>query len=346
LKYPVCNDKIYNSYNLFDVNDVIYNNVDIEQMRKYGYRVYIKYGQYWEQSDYIFKDYIDEFYKIKKSSIKGSPQYMNAKLMLNSIYGKTLQREKNEVFYTATDARDISNAKMKHEGHKITMEADLENNLLFYTFKKELGDFVREMPHLGGLVLSYSKTKIYDMITLTDPFYTDTDSIYIEHKNRDCLDWGDELGQFSNDYQGKIIYGAFTSKKVKYIELLLPSGKIERHYTGKGCYSPKEKDRENENDGLTKHDFKNMLKGLEVYNVRPFKMVRNLKEGTVEHILNDTKKIKLNDSNRYFEDNNNSYPLGHIKTPKREIIQYMKYRGEDEDNKEPIRYIKDCKIEM
>lgn len=346
LKYPVCNDKIYNSYNLFDLNDVIYNNVDIEQMRKYGYRVYIKYGQYWEESDYIFKDYIEEFYKIKKNSEKGSPQYGNAKLMLNSIYGKTLQREKNEVFYTVSNVEEIAEAKLKHKGHNITMEADIENNLLFYTFKKELGDFVREMPHLGGLILSYSKTKIYDMIALTDPYYTDTDSIYIEHKNSHYLDWGNELGQFSNDYEGKIIYGAFTAKKVKYIELLLPSGKIERHYTGKGCYSPKEKDRKHEKDGLTKHDFKNMLKGLEVENVRPFKMVRNLNDGTVEHILNDTKKIKLNDGNRYFKDNNDSYPLGHIATPKREIIQYMKYRGEDKDNKEPIKYIKDCKIEI
>jgi len=113
IKYPVCNDKIYNSYNLFDVDKVVYNSVDIEQMRKYNYKVIIKSGYYWETSDYIFRDYIEEFYNVKKNSEKGSPQYGNAKLMLNSIYGKTLQRTKNELFFTITDKEEIVKAKLK-----------------------------------------------------------------------------------------------------------------------------------------------------------------------------------------------------------------------------------------
>jgi hypothetical protein len=309
IKFPVCNDKVHNSYNLFDVSDVVYNNVDIEQMRKYGYKVIIKFGYYWEESDYIFRDYIEEFYNVKKNSAKGSPQYGNAKLMLNSIYGKTLQRTKNELYFTITDKEEILKAKMENKNGTWTMEADIENNLLLYAFKGDIGDFVREMPHLGGLVLSYSKLRMYEMITKTDPFYTDTDSLYIDNKYHNLVDWGKELGQFSNDYDGKIIYGAFTAKKVKYIELLLPSGEIEKHYTGKGCNK----------DGLSKHDFKNMLKTLPIENVRPFKFVRNLNDGTVEHIINDTKIIKMNDGNRYFKNNNDSYPLGHNETPKERI---------------------------
>lgn len=309
IKYPVCNDKIHNSYNLFDIENVVYNSVDIEQMRKYGYKVNIKSGHYWETSEYIFRDYIDEFYNIKKNSKKGSPQYGNAKLMLNSIYGKTLQRTKNELFFTISDKEEIVKAKLENKNGTWTMEADIENDLLLYAFKGDLGDFVREMPHLGGLVLSYSKTIMYEMITKTDPYYTDTDSLYIDNKYHDRLQWGKELGDFSNDYDGKIIYGAFTAKKVKYIELLLPNGKIEQHFTGKGCCT----------DSLTKSDFKTMLKTIPIQNVRPFKFVRNLNDGTVEHVINDTKTIKMNDGNRYFKDNNDSYPLGHNETPKEKI---------------------------
>lgn len=309
IKYPVCNDKIHGSYNLFDVDKVVYNSVDIEQMRKYNYKVIIKSGYYWETSDYIFRDYIEEFYNVKKNSQKGSPQYGNAKLMLNSIYGKTLQRTKNELYFTITDKEEIVKAKLENKNGTWTMEADIENNTLLYAFKGDIGDFVREMPHLGGLVLSYSKLRMYDIITKTDPFYTDTDSLYIDNKYHDQIQWSKELGDFSNDYDGKIIYGAFTAKKVKYIELLLPNGEIEKHYTGKGCCT----------DTLSKNDFKSMLKTIPIQNVRPFKFVRNLNDGTVEHVINDTKIIKMNDGNRYFKDNNDSYPLGHNETPKEKI---------------------------
>jgi hypothetical protein len=229
--------------------------------------------------------------------------------MLNSIYGKTLQRTKNELFFTITDKEEILKAKLENKNGTWTMEADIENNTLLYAFKGDIGDFVREMPHLGGLVLSYSKLRMYDIITKTDPFYTDTDSLYIDNKYHDQIQWSKELGDFSNDYDGKIIYGAFTAKKVKYIELLLPNGEIEKHYTGKGCCT----------DTLSKNDFKSMLKTIPIQNVRPFKFVRNLNDGTVEHVINDTKIIKMNDGNRYFKDNNDSYPLGHNETPKEKI---------------------------
>ena len=54
-----------------------------------------------------------------------------------------------------------------------------------------------------------------------------------------------------------------------------------------------------------------MAEGLEIENIRDFRMRRDLKNGEVEYIFNDTKILKMNDSNRYFI-NNESLPLGHI----------------------------------
>jgi hypothetical protein len=338
LVYPVCCNK-QNGYNLDD-DEGVYTSVDILQMRKYGYDVKVLGGYYWGQSDYIFKEYIDEFYEIKKNSTKGSPQYENAKLMLNAIYGKMIQRDEYETNFTFSTYEEFEACKLKgmnDKNGKWSGYIDVDTGVMNMTFTQHQKDFTSKKSYLGSFILSYSKVGMYDMFDKSDPYYTDTDSVYVENSKSDLFDIGEELGQFSDDYKGKIIYACFTAKKLKYIELLQPDyiyvldedGKfkldefekkiiakdkngellynnnnkytIKRIMTGKGCFV----------DTLTKKDFKQMLKGLEVVNVRPFKMVRNLKDGTVEYVKDDQKIVKMNDSNRVFN-GNNSKPLGYL----------------------------------
>jgi hypothetical protein len=45
------------------------------------------------QSEEIFKEYVDKFYSIKQNSKSGTPQYMIAKLLMNSLFGKFGQRQ-------------------------------------------------------------------------------------------------------------------------------------------------------------------------------------------------------------------------------------------------------------
>jgi hypothetical protein len=302
LVYPVCCNK-QNGYNLDD-DEGVYTSVDILQMRKYGYDVKVLGGYYWGQSDYIFKEYIDEFYEIKKNSTKGSPQYENAKLMLNAIYGKMIQRDEYETNFTFSTYEEFEACKLKgmnDKNGKWSGYIDVDTGVMNMTFTQHQKDFTSKKSYLGSFILSYSKVGMYDMFDKSDPYYTDTDSVYVENSKSDLFDIGDELGQFSDDYKGKIIYACFTAKKLKYIELLREDNTIKRIMTGKGCFV----------DTLTKKDFKQMLKGLEVVNVRPFKMVRNLKDGTVEYVKDDQKIVKMNDSNRVFN-GNNSKPLGYL----------------------------------
>jgi hypothetical protein len=339
LKFPVCCDK-NNGYNLED-SEGIYTSVDILQMRKYGYNVIVLGGYYWDQSDYIYRDYIDEFYQIKKDSKKGSPQYENAKLMLNSIYGKMIQRDEYETNYTFSTIEEFEKVKskgMNDKNGKWSGYIDVDSGVMHMTFTQHQKDFTSKKSYLGAFILSYSKVGMYDMFDKCDPYYTDTDSVYVENKYSDLFDIGDELGQFSDDYKGKIIYSCFVAKKLKYIELLQPdyiykvdnngkpllddfgkkiiskdeNGKemyinnnkytIKRIMTGKGCFV----------DTLTKKDFKQMLKGLDIINTRPFKMIRNLKDGTIEYKKDDQKVVAMNDSNRVFE-GNTSLPKGFAK---------------------------------
>jgi len=340
LKYPVVYDKQHKSYNLFENDkEQYYTSIDIEQMRKYGYIVNIIDGHYWKETDYIFKEYIDEFYKVKQTATKGSPQYENAKLMLNAIYGKMLQGDIHETAYTVATKEELLEVKksIAYKTGSLSGTADIENGTFNYIFTEGAGEFSRKTPHLGAFILSYSKIPVYEKFKDCEPYYTDTDSIYCEAKYGHLFDIGDELGQWSDDLKGKIIYGSFMAKKLKMVQVVEPNyiykvdtngiplldkkGKkiidkdeqgnekyindnkyvIKEEYTGKGC---------NIKD-LTKSDFKQLEQGKAIENKRAFKMIRDLQKGTIEYYKNDIKIIKMNDGNRHFN-NNESLPLGHI----------------------------------
>jgi hypothetical protein len=69
-----------------------YTSVDIEDMKSCGYQIQILDGWYWNDSDNVFKDYILEKYKDKQESKKDSVEYTLAKLFLNALYGKQIQK--------------------------------------------------------------------------------------------------------------------------------------------------------------------------------------------------------------------------------------------------------------
>ena len=54
---------------------------------KYGYKFEILSG-YTFDKEYIFNDYVNELYEIKKASNKNEPMYLISKLLLNSLYGR------------------------------------------------------------------------------------------------------------------------------------------------------------------------------------------------------------------------------------------------------------------
>ncbi|NCX04304.1 MAG: hypothetical protein EBW68_00800 [Actinobacteria bacterium] len=349
IKYPLLPDKNNKqkatNYNLFD-GEGVYTSIDIIQARKYGYKIKILYGYYWSESDYIFKDYINEFYEIKKNTPKGTPLYNLSKLMMNAIYGKMIQKDKNEKNFIFTTYEEYEEQRIKlpdtmgeWSGYCDTSE-DIGKFIATFTYKEYEKKYTSKKSYIGAFILSYSKLEMYDMMTICDPYYTDTDSLYTHRKYSDNFRMGEELGEFSDDHEGKIIRAIFSAKKLKYLEVLKPDyiyklddegkplldkkGKkiidkdeqgnklynnnnkytIKREYTGKGCDISK----------LTTKDFEDMAEGLEVENIRDFRMRRDLKNGEVEYIFNDTKILKMNDSNRYFI-NNESLPLGHIDIP-------------------------------
>ena len=301
--YPVVSDKKHNSYNLIDVQDEYYTSVDIEQMRKYGYKVEIINGYYWTEKHKIFEKYINEYFRIKQNAKKGTPAYNNAKLMVVAPFGKCLQGDDTETYYTCQTKEDLEEMyKGKNQEDFRAVYEEVGGDVVGYYVhvdKKEIGDLTGRKAFVGAFILSYSKQTMYEKMLVSNPYYTDTDSIYCEAKYSEHFDEGKELGQFSDDVDGKIIYALFIAKKLKYIEYIDSEGKLQTSTTGKGCYK----------GALTRKCFTDMLAGLEVENKNPKRFFRNLKQGSVrvgEYIT----KIKMNDSNRLW-DGNVSFPIIH-----------------------------------
>ena len=298
LKFPILCSKNGGGYNLKD-EEGYYTSVDIEQSKKYGYKIEIIEGYYWLESDYIFKEYVEEFFEIKKNSPKNSPMYSNAKLSLNSPYGKTIQRDSNLKYFTCSNEEDIIEMKKGRNPDKFKGEIG-DDGIGYFEYHEELEAMTDKKAFIGAFILSYSKIVMCDTLQKVDAYYTDTDSLYVSNKDQNNFEISNELGGFSDDYVGKIIYGVFVAKKLKYIELLLEDGTIKKCYTGKGSNV----------DDLSKQDFKKMLKGLEITNKKEFQFKRNAKNGEIEYESNIEKVLKMNDGQRIFK-GNDSYPIGY-----------------------------------
>ena len=280
--------------------------VDIAQGRKYGDIINVIDGYYWEKTAPIYKTFMDKYYAIKKNSKKGSPQYENAKLMMNSQFGKSCQRDKNVVNYTCRTLEDYAKIKEIEKGKREKLEEEDFNvdcddtyTEFYLEFSNPLKTYTERKSYLGAFILSFSRALMTDYLQKTTPYYTDTDSIYVEETDFDKLPQSNELGDFSSDIKGggKIIQALFCGKKLKACEIIYPDDRIEWSFTGKGV----------RNDCLTSEMYERMLKGESVEIENPSYFKRNVKDGCV-NVIKTSKKIKETDGGRIWE--------GEISTPR------------------------------
>ena len=193
-----------------------YNNIDIQNALDTGYEItFLDEAIVWDETDYIWNNYVDMMYDWKKNSSDNPVERSIAKLLLNSPYGKTLQRP------IIQDSKFVSNFEelikfinshtltdWVHIGDQILMTGDV-NEL------KRKDGLCNKPTHIGSFILSYSRKIMLDYMRLISadltehPFtYSDTDSMHILGKHYHMLKnmklngksvIGDEIGQLSND---------------------------------------------------------------------------------------------------------------------------------------------------
>lgn len=149
--------------------------IELEYARSLGVKI-ISTGQgaVFHDAGYIFKEYIDELYKIRENSRKDSVDNVLAKLLMNSCYGRMgLRRDREEILFD--DGQD---------GVKLLAE-----------IKKKDGSYIRLATRPKNLDKSFSNVAIALWVTslsriymhkiyMQKPeeiYYTDTDSLFTTH---------------------------------------------------------------------------------------------------------------------------------------------------------------------
>ncbi|ESP02397.1 hypothetical protein LOTGIDRAFT_172055 [Lottia gigantea] len=170
------------------------------------------------------------------------------KLLGNSLYGKSIQRDRN----TSLHLWNEETFRLNYDKHVKKYDKLNETQYIVEINDEEKEfvppkDFTRLTPtHLGTFILSHSKKIMNNFIHVIDGFYkpeiyyTDTDSLYISSSTWDKLNEAElvsenEYCKGKNDYgDGGIIFGLYLAPKVKYNIILTSDGILKEKKTFKG----------------------------------------------------------------------------------------------------------------
>jgi hypothetical protein len=236
----------------------------LEHAIEFGYQIEEIYDGilYKDGSEEIFTKYVETFVGIKQNQDKlkksGSDEYNPAlravaKLFLNSLYGKTLQKPIYDSSQICKSGKDIFTFWESHTVKDCTISDDGET--VFLSGEKSNHEQCNTKPnHLGAFLLSYSRRIMMECIKALNPdldihsfTYTDTDSLHIHssllHKLKNKINpvngkyWLESgLGCLSNDIDdgGLIVRELNYGPKNYYYVYIDENGKIDSTHKSKG----------------------------------------------------------------------------------------------------------------
>jgi len=167
-----------------------WDNMELRKAIELGYKVEpIKMFSF--KTEYIFKEYVNNFYKLKQDSVRDTPSYIIAKLMLNSLYGKFAQCQDSESLVKINNVEDMKN-------YDIVDVFDADSNL--YKIRTESnGNFF--IPQISIHVTALSRLCLYGYLEQLhnngyDVAYCDTDSLF----TNGFLKTSNKLGDMKKEY--------------------------------------------------------------------------------------------------------------------------------------------------
>ena len=192
----------------------------------------------------VIKKLYDLRTKYKKEK---NPVQLLYKLMLNTAYGKTIQKPKDSKILWRCNSQTTEKNLIRTFGESIQYISTSKNSNMFKV-KIRIGILNHwAMPHCGSLVLSQSK-KIMNkfLVEFEDySYYTDTDSIFITETGYNILKEkypemiGDELGQLKeeNHLNGNLVRitkAMFLAPKTYWIREENEKGEVYDKFVMKG----------------------------------------------------------------------------------------------------------------
>lgn len=160
--------------------------------------VKLKIGYIYQQTDYIFKEFVDTCYGIRMQYGSASPLGFTSKILMNSLYGKFAEKPTKRVL-TSVHPSSIN-------GTKIYTSGGVADGKEFYDYFKEVF-LVHRFPVISSLVTLRSRLHLRQLVDSVkgDVVYLDTDSIHI-FNDRASFEHSTVLGGLKKEFTGKAIY--------------------------------------------------------------------------------------------------------------------------------------------
>ncbi|KKN00194.1 hypothetical protein LCGC14_1140200 [marine sediment metagenome] len=142
------------------------------------------------EQDYIFKQYVDFFYKAKVKYTKQNNKtwrYMT-KLFLNSLYGKFGQIQPKRVLLEEGDSKEV----FRCCGYDDTKDQYYQHLMWYGNLYEETkeGETLYSSPAIAGSITAYARSYLYDtLLTIgkENVYYMDTDSYIINQQGYDNI---------------------------------------------------------------------------------------------------------------------------------------------------------------
>jgi hypothetical protein len=201
----------------------------------FGYKFKVLKGYLFE-SDFIFKDFVNDLYAIKCSHPKDHPMYLISKLLLNSLYGKFGMHI--ETFLTKNSIVDNSELNDWMENNNVLDILELGDNISLITYipqnDNDLDSLFNNMTNfnisisISAAITAYARIHMSEFknpnLTFFNLFYSDTDSIVIDHPLPNDM-VSNELGKMKLEkifkeavFIGPKVYGGITEDSKETIK--------------------------------------------------------------------------------------------------------------------------------
>lgn len=169
-----------------------------QYLLKCGAMVKLKIGFVYQQTDYIFKDFVETCYSIRMQYGGASPLGFTAKILMNSLYGKFAEKPIKRIL-TSVPPTDIN-------GTKIYTTGGVADGREFYDYLKEVF-LIHRFPVISSLVTLRSRLHLRQLVDSVkgEVVYLDTDSIHIL-QDQASFEHSTALGGLKKEFSGKAIY--------------------------------------------------------------------------------------------------------------------------------------------
>lgn len=258
---------------------------ELKLASKYGYKIKINKGYLFEKK-YIFREYVDYFFELKKNSIPKSSEQVISKLFLNSLAGKfgmSPELETHEIINS--DHLEL------YQKHTVTNVINLGNGkeLISY-FTDRQSKYINISVAVAAAITSYGRIHMAELkMKLLAAgyiiYYSDTDSLFV-NKPLDKNLIGNDLGlfKFENLYKEAVflcpkVRGGITNEGEEIVKM-------------KGVKNP-----------ITFNQLKSLLNKNQFLDIQQEKWYRNISSSSIR-VENETYHLIATDNKRKLIYNN------------------------------------------